>query len=141
MAILLDHTRAVLGLLNAAPGSSPLKVQNGQVGTTVAPPYVLVYFSLRTPVGADIPQDVSLEAYSDVIICSAYCHSVGADIDAALSVGGRVRGALLGQIPAVTGRQCYPIQHDDGAPVNRDETTNTAVFDLVDVYSFKSIPA
>lgn len=140
-SLLLAHGRVFINLLDGDNMAPALTVQNGEVEDGVSTPYVLVYLSLRTPSGREIPQDVSLEKYSDVIVTTAYCHSVGEDAEAAISVAGRVRRALLGVEPAIAARVCYPIQHDDGAPVDRDETTGDNRFDLVDVYSFKSLPA
>ena len=139
--VLLDHTDAVLALLTADVGPPPLVVCNGIVPGDVTPPYVLVYFALRTPAGTEVPDMVSLEATSDVIVTSAYTHSVGYDTpDAALAVAGRVRACLLGVIPVVQGRVCYPILHAAGPPTSRDEKTQRAVFDQIDMYEFTSQP-
>lgn len=139
MNILQAHTRAVLALLDADDVPPPLVVLNGRV-TTQAPPYVLVYFRLRTPSGVEAPELVSLEQASDVLDTWAYCHNIGSTPDAALAVAGRVRTQLLGVVPAIAGRVCFPIRHDDGQPVQRDEATGATVYDLVDVYTFTSLP-
>lgn len=139
--VLLDHTDAVLALLTADAGPPPLKVCNGIVPSTVTPPYVLVYFALRTPAGTEVPDMVSLESTSDVLVTSAYTHSVGYDTpDAALAVAGRVRACLLGVIPVISGRVCFPIVHADGPPTSRDEKTQRALFDQIDLYQFTSLP-
>ena len=143
-SLYLAHTRSFYNLLDADNATPELKVFNGRVPTAPAgiddPPYVLLYFSLRTLNGEEVSQEANFESFSDVIIASAYCHSVGTDQEAAISVGGRVRKALLGVYPGIPGRLCYRIKHDDGAPVNRDESTGSARYDLTDVYSFKSLP-
>jgi hypothetical protein len=139
--ILQAHTRAVLALLEADDGPPPLKVLNGFVPGDVTPPYVLLYFALRTPAGTEVPDLVSLEDTSDVLVTSAYCHSVGWDSpDAALAVAGRVRACLLGVIPVITGRVCFPILHTAGPPTSRDEKTQRALFDQIDTYEFTSLP-
>lgn len=139
--VLQAHTRAVLALLDADDASPPLVVCNGIVLAGVTPPYVLVYFALRTPTGVEVPQLVSLEQTSDVLVLSAYCHSVGYDIpDAALAVAGRVRARLLGVRPVIAGRVCFPITHADGPPTSRDENTQRPVFDQIDLYQFTSLP-
>lgn len=139
--VLQAHTRAVLALLDADDVLPALVVCNGQVPVNVTPPYVLVYFALRTPAGTEVPEMVSLEQTSDVIVTSAYCHSVGFDTpDAALGVAGRVRVCLLGVIPVITGRVCFPIAHSDGPPVARDEKSQRPVFDQIDLYQFTSLP-
>src|SRR5690349_14794815 len=133
MNVLQAHAAAFLDLLDADDTSPALVVHNGTVSKTqvAGEPYVLVYFRLRTPWSTEVPEKVSLEQVSDVIDADAYCHSVGANPVACLAVAGRVRAALLGKTPDVAGRLCYPIGHEDSQPANRDESTGTAVFDLV----------
>jgi hypothetical protein len=138
--IVQSHAKVFLDLLDADNLSGdPLVVYDGRV-TGTADHYVLVYFAFRTPSGTDEPQKVSLEATSDVLDATAYCHSVGGDAAAARAVAGRVRAALLGVSPTVAGRLCYPIEHADGPPMQRDEATGTPVFDQVDVYKLTSQP-
>lgn len=141
MSILLAHTRAVLALLEDDDGPPPLVVCNGIVPDGVEPPYVLVYFALRTPAGLEVPGLVSLERTSDVLVVSAYSHSVGYDSpDNALAVAARVRTQLLGAEPVITNRICFPIGHADGPPTSRDEKTQRPVFDQIDLYQFTSLP-
>lgn len=144
MNVLQAHAKAVLDLLDADNDPPALVVLSGVVPKTTpatTPPYVLVYFRLWTPAGREVPEAVSLELTSDVLDTWAYCHNVGGNPNTAMAVAGRTRAALLGVTPAIAGRLCYPITHDDSQPVNRDESAGTAVFDLVDVYAFRSIPA
>lgn len=139
MNILQAHTRAVLARLDADDTVPALVVLNGQVKTE-NPPYALLYFRLRTPSGVEEPDKVALEAVSDVLDTTAYVHSVGATPDAALAVAGRVRVQLLGWVPTISGRVCFPVTQEDSVPTNRDETTGTAVFDQIDVYRFTTLP-
>jgi hypothetical protein len=139
--VLQAHTRAVLALLDADNATPALVVCNGLVPDRVTPPYVLVYFALRTPAGTEVPDMVSKEQTSDVIVTSAYCHSVAYDLpDAALGVAGRVRTQLRGVIPAIAGRVCFPILHAAGPPTGRDEKSQRAIFDHIDTYEFTSLP-
>lgn len=141
MNVLQAHSRAMLALLDADNTAPALVVCNGFVPAATVPPYVLVYFALRTPAGFEVPDLVSLERTSDVLVTSAYCHSVGYDVpDAALAVAGRVRTQLLGVTPTIAGRVCTPIVHTDGPPTVRDEKTQRAVFDQIDLYQFTSLP-
>lgn len=141
------HARAVLGLLDAAPGASPLVVLDGAVpkdlttGRSEPPPYVLVYFTVETPSGEMPADSASIEMDSDRIVLRAYCHNVGGNASAARIVAGRTRTALLGVTPTVAGRQCWPIRQDEGRPAERDESTGVLVMDQVDVYRLESIPA
>jgi hypothetical protein len=137
--ILQLHKQVFLDLLDADDVSPPLVVLDGQVAGQ-APPYVLLYIALRTPSGVDEPDKVSLEATSDVLNATAYCHSVGGGQHAALAVADRVRAALRGVVPVIANRVCFPIGQVDGQPVQRDETTGVPVFDQVDVWQFTSLP-
>lgn len=140
MSILQDHANVFLAFLdadNAAPALVPL---DGLVPGDQLPPYVLLYFAFRTPTGADEPDKVALEATSDVLHTTAYCHSVGETPVSARAIAARTRAALLGRFPTVAGRACFPITHEDGPPMTRDESTGDPVFDQVDVYRFTSLP-
>lgn len=139
MNILQAHADVFLTLLDA-DNTNPALVVVDSVVTNQAPPYVLVYFAYQTPSGVDEPDKVSLEATSDVLHTTAYCHSVGITPQSARTIAGRVRAALLGKTPTVAGRVCFPLTHQDGPPMVRDETTGTAVLDQVDVYRFTSLP-
>lgn len=141
MNILQAHTRALTDLLDADNTAPALVVLDGVVPHGQTPPYVLVYFRLRTPSGIEVPEAVALERTSDVLDTWAYCHNVAGSPMGALAVAGRSRAVLLGVTPVVAGRLCYPIIHDDSQPTVRDESALTPVFDQVDVYSFRSIPA
>ncbi|MET0426280.1 MAG: hypothetical protein ABW046_20595 [Actinoplanes sp.] len=137
MNILQLHAKVFLDLLGA---DADLEVLHGQVPTGQKPPYLLVYFAFRTPSGTDEPQKVSKEATSDLLTTTVYCHSVAETPNTALTVAGRGRVALLGVFPTVAGRICYPIEHVDGPPMQRDEATLANVFDQVDAYQFTSQP-
>ena len=138
-----EHADAILALLRAAPGTAPLVVLDGYVPTDSAgksqpPPYVLVYFADNDPEDAE---SRSAEDGPGRYVVWAYCHSVGGNADAARKVGDRVRTALLGAVPAVAGRSCFPIRREDGGPPDGDESTGVLVMDKVDVYRLASEPA
>ena len=133
-----EHADAILALLRAAPGTAPLVVLDGYVPTGTTPPYVLVYFADNDPEDAE---SRSAEDAPGRYVVWAYCHSVGGNADAARKVGDRVRTALLGAVPAVAGRSCFPIRREDGGPPDRDESTGVLVMDKVDVYRLASEPA
>lgn len=137
MNILQAHSAWVLATLRA---DGVLTVLHAKVPTGQALPYVVVHFRMRTPTGVEEPDKVALEATSNVLNTSTYCHSVGATADASLAVAGRVRAALLGVIPTVAGRVCFPVVHEESLPIDPDETTGTDVYDLADVYRFTSLP-
>lgn len=139
--VLQDHYRWVLARLDADNAPPPLVVLHGKVEDGQAKPYVLVYFRLVTPSGEQELDKVGFEKTSDVINTTAYCHSIAGSPDAALSVAFRVRAALLGVIPTIANRVCFPVQHDDSVPADRDETTGPDVYDQIDVYSFASMPS
>jgi len=149
-----DHADAFLALISDAPGGPPnLKVFDGEVagdaligGGTFSPdpPYALVYFYIETPDGLAAPDVVALTFDSDVIDAREYVHCVGADPEgarAARAVAGRVRSAVLNQRLTISGRDCAPIRWREGQPPQRNETVpGGAVFDLVDVYGWRSVP-
>ncbi|WP_229401917.1 DUF3168 domain-containing protein [Micromonospora okii] len=133
-----EHVTAILALLQAAPGGTPLQVLDGAVPAGQTPPYALVYFSDADPEDSD---DRALEEVPGRYVLWAYVHSVGGNAAAARAVGSRVRAALLGVVPAATGRSCFPIRREDGDPPQRDESTGVLLMDQVDVYRVESVPA
>lgn len=140
-----DLADAFFTLLRAAPGGLPaLAVYDGAVPDGPEPAYALVYFYVETPDGLQAPDAVNITGDSDVIDAWAYIHCVGAEPEAARAaraVAGRVRAAVLNQTLTVAGRSCFPIRWREGQPPQRDENTGRAVFDQVDVYGWRSLPA
>lgn len=139
-----DEADAFLTLLASAAGSPALVVCDGSVPAGTAAPYALVYFYIETPDGLQAPDAVSLTFDSDVIDAWAYVHCVGAEPQAARaarSVSGRVRAAVLNQTLTVANRSCFPIRWRQGQPPQRNEDTGLVVFDQVDVYNWRSVPA
>jgi hypothetical protein len=140
--ILQAHKQVFLDLLDADNASPALVVLDGEVPDGTVAPYVLIYMAFRTPSGTDEPDKVSLEAASDLLYASAFCHSVGGNPHASLAAAGRVRTALRGVRPTIAGRgECSRIGNVDGSPTHRDETTGIAVFDTVDAWEFFSLPS
>lgn len=140
-----DLADAFLEQLRGAPGSPPLAVYDGSVPTSPEPAYALVYFYIETPDGMAAPEALSLTLASSVIDARAYVHCVGADPQAARAaraVSGRVRAAALDRILVVPGRSCFPVRWLEGQPPRRNEDLpGVAVFDQVDVYGWRSVPA
>lgn len=134
-----DHAAAVLALLSGAgltvyDGAVP---QDPVTRKSPPPPYVVVYVA-----GTDPEQSTStpLTGESRRHVLHTYCHSVGANQQAARIIAGKVRAALLDATPIIAGRRCFPIRHEDGQPAQRDESTGAVVIDLVDVYRLESVP-
>lgn len=130
------HAQAFLALLDADNGPPALNVHDGVVPAGVdvdAQPYVLVYFAAVQP-------DTTKEGAAYGFQLRAICHSVGGNAQAARMVADRVAAAVFNQTPAVAGRSCYPIEHEDGQPPLRDESTGSLVMDLVDTYVLLTIP-
>lgn len=140
-----DLADAFLALLATAPGGPPaLTVYDGFVPVDPEAAYALVYFYIETPDGLQAPDAVNITGDSEVIDAWAYVHCVGAEPQAARAaraIAGRVRKAVLNQTLTVTGRSCFPIRWREGQPPQRDEQTGVVVFDQVDVYAFRSLPA
>lgn len=139
-----DHADAFLTLLAAATGSPSLAVYDGKVPDGAEPAYALVYFFIQTPDGLAAPDAVPLTMDSDVIDARAYVHCVGADPQgarAARAVAGRVRSTVLNKRLTISGRDCAPIRWIEGQQAQRNEDVpGTAVYDMVDVYGFRSVP-
>lgn len=142
MNILQAHKAAVFDRLAAAPGSPALvPLAGGTVALNQPLPYLVVHLRLWTPSGELEPDKVGKENTSDLLNVWAYCHSVGGNVDAALAIAGKVRGQLLGWEPAITGRVCFPIKHEDSTPADPNQTTGQTLVDQIDVYGFTSMPA
>ena len=131
-----EHAAAVLSLLTAAI-TTPRKVFDGKVDDGTDPratPYILVYFD-----SADPEFDFRAAPWSFEL--SITVHAVGGNAQAARQMADLARGALIGVIPAVSGRTCYPITRaESGTPPQRDESTGVLVMDQIDVYSLVSVP-
>lgn len=139
-----DEADAFLTLLVSAAGSPTLVVCDGAVSDGTTAPYALVYFYIETPDGLTAPDAVPFTFDSDVIDAWAYVHCVGVEPQAARSaraVAGRVRAAVLNQTLTVANRSCFPIRWHAGTPPQRNEETGETIFDQVDVYGWRSIPA
>ncbi len=136
--MIAQHAAAMLALLNADDGPPPLVVHDGRVPSTGAPPYVLVYFASSDPEDAE---SRPFTGASQRHLLRVYAHCVGGNGVAARMVADRVRTAWLDVIPAVAGRQCWPIRREDGVQAERDETVGATAIDLVEVYRLESVPA
>lgn len=134
-----EHAAAVLALLRAFVGPPPLLVLDGvnhnpATSKSWPPPYLLTYFDAGNP-------DLSFVGRSHTFQLGITCHSVGVTARAARLVADNTRTALLDVTPTVAGRKCYPIRWDSGVPPQRDESTGSTVFDQVDIYVLRSVPA
>jgi hypothetical protein len=137
--VIEEHAAAVLALLDADNSVPALVVYDGEVtadavtGKSPPPPYVVVYFDSNDP-----ESDFVRRPW--LFLLTATCHSVGGSGQAARMVADRVRTALIGVTPAVSGRSCFPISRESGVPPQRDESTGSTVMDQVDTYILQSIP-
>jgi hypothetical protein len=117
--VLID---AGLALLRADAGLVVYPDAEGAVPLSPTPPYVRVYGAVeRTP--------DRLDGTSGQMTTRWWCHCVGATEPAALAVAMRVRVALLDQ--RVAGGM---VRQEVQPPPTRDESTGTAVYDVVAVY-------
>jgi hypothetical protein len=133
-----DHAAAFLALLTGAGLTSYDSIVLG------APPekYVLIYPHFQTPDGSAAPDALSLTLASTVLDAWMYVHSVSSTPASARAVAARVRTAVLDQALTVTSRTCFPLRWREGQPVRRDEDIpGDPVFDQVDVYGWRSVPA
>jgi hypothetical protein len=139
-----DLADAFFALARSAPGSPALTVYDGTVPAGPDLMYALVYFYIETPDGLKAPDAVSLTLDSTVIDAWAYVHCISRDPQAARgarAVSGRFRNTVLDKTLTVPGRSCSPIRWDSGQPPDRSEASGVTVFDQVDVYTWRSVPA
>lgn len=124
---------AGLALLQADVGPPALVVFDGVVpaGTSVNAGYVLVYSTVDRPSEAE---DNPLNGQSRTWVARWILHNVGGTALAARGVAQRSRTALLDVRPTVTGLSCGLIRWESTTPPQRDETTGSPVFDLVETF-------
>ncbi len=143
--ILEDHVAAFLTLIR----DDGLTVYDGaivdELGEPLAEPgeqYVLVYAYFETPDGLVAPDAVRLSGDSDVLDPRMYVHQVGITPPSARATASRVRAAVLNQRFDLAGRVCFPIRWREGQPPRSNEDVpGGPVYDQVDVYGWRSVPA
>lgn len=142
MSLPIQDLWAAFQTLAGSSAGPALPLLDGEVPDGTAMPHALGYFYIVTPTGLAAPDAVPLTMDSDVIDAVAYVHCVGSTPASARAVSGRIRGAVLNRTLIVPGRSCFPIRQDDGQPPQRDEQIpGQPVHDLVDVYTWRSVPA
>lgn len=143
------HAAAVLARLGSS-GSPALKVFDGKVPDKdpatgqqvfIAPPYVLVRFSVQYLGARERPDASDLAARSRAVQVTARVYSVAASAQGVRALTNRVAVALLDWVPTVTGRNCSPMRHMDDFESEPDEGTGADYFQVVDDYRFTSHPA
>jgi hypothetical protein len=136
--ILEDHAAAFLALISG----TGLTTYDSKVGDGVPAQYVLVYPLFETPDGVLAPDALSLTLASTALDIHMYVHNVGVTPQSARATASRARTAVLDQVPVVADRICFPVRWREGQPVRRNEEIPGApVFDQVDVYGWRSLPA
>lgn len=129
------HAAAILARLRAVDGLRVFPDASGNPPEAATElPYVVAWIGVRYDLGP------ALVAASTRAVVTITTHSVGATDTAARVVAGRVRGALLDALPAVTGRTGWPIRHDDSPPLRTDESSGRRVYDQIDVYRWETLP-
>lgn len=132
------HLQAVRAMIEAA-WSHPVYI--GEVPAEATYPYVLLWSSPGRLTAAEV--DGVMDDLSEPIGVTM----VGATYEAALQVVPRVRAALMGKAPTVSGRYCHPLRLEpDGQPVQVDKATKIPKTDRypsygVDRYRLRSEPA
>lgn len=129
-----EDATAMLELLYAQDDITTYPAEGGgptTVPTGATPPYRSVHFvTEHTPVGE------RLASLSSRSITRAFVHHVGANDIAARALLRRTRQAWLDVKPAIAGRSCYPIRHEQTRepqptePVAQTTVTITAVYRL-----------
>lgn len=131
-----EHAQAVLALLDADNTAPALVVYDGSVPDGINPgpnPYVVCYFDPGHP-------DLTFNGLSYRFELRIICHSVAGGAQSARIVADRVAVALLDVAPTVSGRKCWPIRWESGAPPVRNERTGDLIMNEVDVFVLTSVP-
>lgn len=135
---LVDHADAFLALLRDVDELTVYPETSGTdklVPAGAQPPYVAVRISADRTLGP------SLVMRSSRLRTVAHAYCVGATPGAAREVSDLVAAAVLGIVPVVDGRVCFPIRHDiGGREPEDDESIGTLVSTVFDVYRFDSLP-
>ena len=129
--MIAEHAAAVLQLLGA---DDNLTVYDGKVPDGATPPYVVVWISTDGDASVALADDQSRPNIRLTVPTFATT-GTGARI-----VSDRVHAALAGKRPAIAGRAVWKVRHDYGIPPQPDESTGRLVVDVVDVYTFSSVP-
>lgn len=134
-----DEANVVLALLRANPLLTVYPAAS--LGSIVVPvgaarPYVGVRFAASRPSGG------RLDHRSTRMSVRAYLYCVADTSESARGVADLVAQTLLDVRPDVAGRSCTPIRHElsrDAEP-REDESTNTLLVTITEVYRFDSLP-
>ena len=133
-----EHADALLALARGAGPGTAMTVLDGANPDDAVPPYVLVYFADGDP---EEPESRPLNGRPDRYVLRGIFHLVGGNAAATRALGDKLRARLLNVVPAVVGRQCFPVRREDSIPPQRDESTGSLVMDRVDIYRLESEPA
>lgn len=114
------HVRAVIDKLKAEVPAL-LGVALG-VGPATDPPYLSVYPDPGDVASAFLSDDRSTLTIDFIV------HGIGAGPEQALWAMDKARVVLLGAPPAVTGRKVHRIQQTFGNSVDRDDSTQPALY-------------
>lgn len=133
-----DHAAPFLALL----ASTGLTVYDGEVPDGAPDQYVVAYPYFETPDGLLAPDALSLTLASTVLDIRIYVHNIGSTAQSARATAARSRVAVLDQVLTVSGWTCFPIRWKESQPAGRDEDIpGKPVFDVVDVYGWRALPA
>lgn len=136
-----DATAAVLALLAADVN---VTVYDGEVptdpatGKLPARPYVVVYGPPDGDGGRLVDSLAGTSHRADGVVTTTV---VADNAESVRIIAKRVRALLLDVVPAVTGRVCFPIRHDSGQNIARDDDVQPPVLFAVDRWLCQSVPA
>lgn len=122
-----DAVRALIG--------STVRLHEGARPEDSALPCAVVFIDTGTG-GSE-----TLEAASERRNVTFQVTSVGLDPEGVRSVAERVRAAILGRRPTVTGRRTWKVTHDASDVLRLDRDVTPHVFYLANSYSYGSVPA
>lgn len=127
---------AMLALLRARPITVYPDADGGlsTVPDGATPPYVVAHFVTQHVDGNNLPTK------STRTITRAYAHCVGDDDIAARAMLDQVQAAWLDVRPAISGRNCYPIRHEQTRDVSTTEPVAQTTVEITAVYRLESVP-
>lgn len=131
------HKNSFLALIRGAPilaAKTFDALAKNPDGSKVAPLYVVVHSD------AGIRSSERLLAAQTRADFTYTVHSVGETAEQAQLGAERVYAQVLGKVPVVAGRKCWPITAETSQPVRLDTDVSPPLFYAVDVFRLSSIP-
>lgn len=126
------HTDAILALIHAG---STVAIHDGTVPAGAALPYNVLF----TDDGLD--ESDTFDGTPTTLTVHIQVTSSGLTRQSAQVAHDQAHAALIGVIPAVSGRSCSPVRQVNSRPITEDRDVTPHVLYAVNEYAFHSVPA